>query len=507
MPSRDLPSTARPTGVCGATRLRRSRNPSGRESRSTRTGSRVTTLRRRRSTGGATSSTPTPSDRDMLAVSWSDDGGLAWSAPVDIGARPAVGIFPAIRPTGELVVVYLWETGQFAIAASRSADGGASWTTPVRIAAVDGGCAVRGFRAFALPSADVDSTGRVWATWHDCEAPGASRTRSSWRLGRRRRSGAHRARHARARRRAPRDRRSTQHGTRRDRVHAVESRGGDRRRAHGLRRHAGCVGRADVGCLRRRCRSHGCRIRRQDECSATTSLCTTRAAGRWSSGCWRASLSGRVSDRPSTRRAADRRSRQSPIGCQTVFSSRKAEISHGLWASAVRADDALDVLGSEPLELGRVALHARDVDRVDVHVPGQPGRELVCEAREDVDGAGWEDPRSRALRRARSRRAGAPGSRSRRRYCRRRARAAFARRGQRAAARSARASRRLPSAPGSVKLKYGPATGFELPRTWAACPPTPRTRPCGRSQLRLPRGPSMHCSSSAARASIISASR
>ncbi len=114
-------------------------------------------------------------DRDMLAVSWSDDGGLTWSAPVDIGARPAVGIFPAIRPTGELVVVYLWETAQFAIAASRSADGGASWSAPVRIAAVDGGCAVRGFRAFPLPSADVDRTGRVWATWHDCESTGASR--------------------------------------------------------------------------------------------------------------------------------------------------------------------------------------------------------------------------------------------------------------------------------------------------------------------------------------------
>jgi hypothetical protein len=114
-------------------------------------------------------------DRDMLAVSWSDDGGLEWSAPVDIGARPAVGIFPAIRPTGELIVVYLWETAQFAIAASRSADGGASWSAPVRIAAVDGGCAVRGFRAFALPAADVAATGRVWATWHDCESPGASR--------------------------------------------------------------------------------------------------------------------------------------------------------------------------------------------------------------------------------------------------------------------------------------------------------------------------------------------
>ena len=75
------------------------------------------------------------SDRDMLAVRWSDDGGLTWSPPVDIGARPAVGVFPAIRPTGELVVVYLWEVGQAAIAASRSSDGGA-----------------RGMRRFASPT-------------------------------------------------------------------------------------------------------------------------------------------------------------------------------------------------------------------------------------------------------------------------------------------------------------------------------------------------------------------
>jgi hypothetical protein len=114
-------------------------------------------------------------DRDMLAVSWSDDGGLAWSTPVDIGARPAVGAFPAIRPTGELVVVYLWEAGQFAIAASRSTDGGATWGAPVRIADVANACGIRGFRAFPLPSADVDANGRVWAAWHDCEAPGSSR--------------------------------------------------------------------------------------------------------------------------------------------------------------------------------------------------------------------------------------------------------------------------------------------------------------------------------------------
>jgi len=114
-------------------------------------------------------------DRDMLAVSWSDDGGLSWSVPVDVGVRPAVGVFPAIGPTGELVVVYNWETSQSAIAASRSTDGGATWAAPVRIASLDGGCGIRGFRSFALPSAEVDRSGRFWATWHDCESPGAAR--------------------------------------------------------------------------------------------------------------------------------------------------------------------------------------------------------------------------------------------------------------------------------------------------------------------------------------------
>jgi hypothetical protein len=114
-------------------------------------------------------------DRDMLAVKWSDDGGLTWSPAADIGARPAVGVIPVIRPTGEVVVVYLLEVGQFGIAASRSLDGGATWNAPVRIADVDSSCAIRGFRGFPLPAAETDSTGRVWATWHSCESRGATR--------------------------------------------------------------------------------------------------------------------------------------------------------------------------------------------------------------------------------------------------------------------------------------------------------------------------------------------
>lgn len=114
------------------------------------------------------------SDDDMLAVTSTTDGGLTWSAPTDIGARPAVGVFPVVRPAGDLVVVYLWETRPFAIAASRSTDGGASFAPPVRIAEVDpSSCSTRGLRAFPLPAADVDAAGRLWATWHDCRLSGA----------------------------------------------------------------------------------------------------------------------------------------------------------------------------------------------------------------------------------------------------------------------------------------------------------------------------------------------
>ena len=107
-------------------------------------------------------------DEDMLAVTSTTDGGLTWSTPTNIGVRPAVGVFPVVRPTGELVVIYLWESRPFAVASSRSTDGAASFSAPVRISDVDTSCSTGGLRAFALPSADVDARGRVWATWHTC---------------------------------------------------------------------------------------------------------------------------------------------------------------------------------------------------------------------------------------------------------------------------------------------------------------------------------------------------
>ena len=108
---------------------------------------------------------------DRLAVVSSADGGLTWSAPVGVPVTNAVGVFPVIRPTGQLVMVFLW-SGR--IGATVSEDGAATFGAPVMVADVQTRDA-RGLRFFPLPSADVDPLGQVWATWHDCRfSPGCS---------------------------------------------------------------------------------------------------------------------------------------------------------------------------------------------------------------------------------------------------------------------------------------------------------------------------------------------
>jgi len=102
---------------------------------------------------------------DSLGVVFSTDGGLTWSPPVLAPVTDAVGVFPVIRPTGELVVPFLWSGRR--IGASVSTDGAASFGLPVEVADIQVR-SVRGLRFFPLPSADVDPTGRVWVTWHDC---------------------------------------------------------------------------------------------------------------------------------------------------------------------------------------------------------------------------------------------------------------------------------------------------------------------------------------------------
>jgi hypothetical protein len=115
---------------------------------------------------------------DRLAVVSSSDGGLTWTAPVDLpGTASSVGALPVIRPTGELVVVFLWAGRR--VGASVSADGAATFAAPVRVADVQARNA-RGLRFFPLPAADVDPrTGRLWVTWHDCRFTAGCATNSA----------------------------------------------------------------------------------------------------------------------------------------------------------------------------------------------------------------------------------------------------------------------------------------------------------------------------------------
>jgi hypothetical protein len=107
---------------------------------------------------------------DRLAVVSSADGGQTWSEPVGVPVTSAVGAFPVVRPNGDIVLVFLWLGRR--IGSSVSTDGGVSFGEAVTVSDLQVRTA-RGLRFPPLPSADVDPTGRVWATWHDCRfSPG-----------------------------------------------------------------------------------------------------------------------------------------------------------------------------------------------------------------------------------------------------------------------------------------------------------------------------------------------
>ena len=122
---------------------------------------------------------------DRLAAITSTDGGTTWSAPVGIPVTDAVGAFPVIRPGGELVVVYLWSGNR--LGSSVSTDGAASFGPPAVVAELQVR-SIRGLRLFPLPSADVDPSGRVWITWHDCRFSSACAPEQRGRRDVRRRS-------------------------------------------------------------------------------------------------------------------------------------------------------------------------------------------------------------------------------------------------------------------------------------------------------------------------------
>ena len=101
-----------------------------------------------------------------LSLQTSTDGGLTWSRPVSLAPLSPVGAFPAIQPDGTLVVVYRTGGRALELDAVRSRDGGATLEAPVRVAPLL--ASATGLRFPPLPGVDVDRTGRILVTWHDC---------------------------------------------------------------------------------------------------------------------------------------------------------------------------------------------------------------------------------------------------------------------------------------------------------------------------------------------------
>ena len=105
--------------------------------------------------------------RSAIAVRFSTDGGVSWSAPVIPPVREGgrgVGVVPVVRPNGDLVIPHYYREH---IVAVRSTDGGASYAPPVTIGRVSF-AQPEGLRAPPLPTAAVDAAGTVFVVWSDC---------------------------------------------------------------------------------------------------------------------------------------------------------------------------------------------------------------------------------------------------------------------------------------------------------------------------------------------------
>jgi hypothetical protein len=107
------------------------------------------------------------SSSDLMQMSTSTNGGSSWgSAKATSGNAHGLGGQPLVQPNGTVVVPYQ-STSSSTIRAFTSTNGGSSWNAPVVISS-DTDHSVSGLRTEALPTAEVDGSGKVYVVWQDC---------------------------------------------------------------------------------------------------------------------------------------------------------------------------------------------------------------------------------------------------------------------------------------------------------------------------------------------------
>jgi len=102
----------------------------------------------------------------QLRMSRSTNGGLTWTAST-VPSAGVVGGQPLAQPNGT-VVVPIDDGGEASVQSFISQNGGVSFQGPFPISSITAHFVAGNLRVHELPSADVDSTGRVYTVWDDC---------------------------------------------------------------------------------------------------------------------------------------------------------------------------------------------------------------------------------------------------------------------------------------------------------------------------------------------------
>ena len=98
----------------------------------------------------------------------STDGGVTWSAARGTSDNAhGLGGQPLVQPNGTVVVPYFNDSGS-QMRSFVSTNGGSSWNSSRLISSVTDHAAAGGLRTEPLPSAEIDSQGRVYVVWQDC---------------------------------------------------------------------------------------------------------------------------------------------------------------------------------------------------------------------------------------------------------------------------------------------------------------------------------------------------
>ena len=108
-----------------------------------------------------------PSSGDSVVMSTSTDGGNTWGSPLTVGSGASgLGGQPLVQPSGTVIVPFFGDSST--ISSFTSTNGGTSWGNIVTVATVTDHQVAGNIRSEALPSAEIDSSGKVYVVWQDC---------------------------------------------------------------------------------------------------------------------------------------------------------------------------------------------------------------------------------------------------------------------------------------------------------------------------------------------------